>query len=286
MMHAEADSLLAAGAVLEDLTPEEQAEYDAHRAACIPCRTLEVELDHVLADLSLAAPDRLPPPDLLSGIMSAISADAAISRATVPARTLAPATPAPVNVPADDLPAASSEVVSIDTARSRRSHRLALASLGLAAVFGIVAVGLSARAAGLQQDLDATTAQVERLESTLASAGGAMTVAMDPSHVTVALHAEPIAPDAQAAVMFVPGSTSSWIVADQLPATPDGHGYQLWYADASGVHGLQTVAFDGKGAFMAPIEADLAKAAAVMITLEPMGGATGEPGPQVVFGEL
>jgi len=113
-----------------------------------------------------------------------------------------------------------------------------------------------------------------------------MTVAMDPSHVTVALHAEPIAPDAQAAVMFVPGSTSSWIVADQLPATPDGHGYQLWYADASGVHGLQTVAFDGQGAFMAPIEADLAKAAAVMITLEPTGGATGEPGPQVVFGEL
>lgn len=286
MMHAEAESLLAAGAVLDDLSPEEQAEYDAHRAACIPCRRLEVELDHVLADLSLAAPDRLPPPDLLAGIMSAISADASLSRSAVPARTVAPTAFAPGHMPADEVPVSNSEAVSIDTARSRRSHRLALASLGLAAVFGIVAVGLGARSAGLQQELDSTTAQVERLESTLASAGGAMTVAMDPSHVTVALHAEPIAPDAQAAVMFVPGSTSSWIVADRLPATPDGHGYQLWYADASGVHGLQTLAFDGNGAFMAPIEADLAKAAAVMITLEPTGGATGEPGPQVVFGEL
>jgi len=175
-MHAEAESLLAAGAVLDDLSPEEQAEYDAHRAACIPCRRLEVELDHVLADLSLAAPDRLPPPDLLAGIMSAISADAVISRSGVPAFTvappysLAPTASAPVDVPADEVPTASSEVVSIDTARSRRSHRLALASLGLAAVFGIVAVGLGARAAGLQQDLDSTTAQVERLESTLATA--------------------------------------------------------------------------------------------------------------------
>jgi hypothetical protein len=65
-----------------------------------------------------------------------------------------------------------------------------------------------------------------------------------------------------------------------------GSGYQLWYADAAGVHGLQTVAFDGNGPFMAPIDADLASATAVMITLEKTGGATGDPGPQVVFGEL
>jgi hypothetical protein len=286
MIHAEAEAMLAAGAVLGDLTPEEQAEYDAHRATCIPCRTLEVELDHVLADLALAAPDRMPPPDLLDGIRAAIAADGGTSRAAASANPEASASPAEAHGRVTQPEPAAGGIVAFDAARSRRSQRLVVASLGLAAVFGIVAVGLGARAVGLQQELATATTQVEHLEATLASAGSAMTVAMNPSHVTVALHAEPVAPEAQAAVMFLPGSTASWIVAENLPPTPEGHGYQLWYADDSGVHGLQTVPFDGDGAFMAPIEADLGDAAAVMITLEPTGGATGEPGPQVVFGEL
>ena len=113
-----------------------------------------------------------------------------------------------------------------------------------------------------------------------------MTVAMNPTHVTVALHGEAIAPAAEAAVMFVPGNDTSYVVARNLPATPSGHGYQLWYADAAGVHPLQTVSFDGNGTFVAPVGVDLADSSAVMITLEESGGAQGEPGPQVVFGEL
>ncbi|MEI7745489.1 MAG: hypothetical protein WCK58_17265, partial [Chloroflexota bacterium] len=67
---------------------------------------------------------------------------------------------------------------------------------------------------------------------------------------------------------------------------PAGAAYQLWYADAQGVHGLQAVAYDGIGAFIAPLGVDLAAGTAVMVTLEPAGGATGEPGPQAVFGAL
>ena len=76
------------------------------------------------------------------------------------------------------------------------------------------------------------------------------------------------------------------MVARGLPATPPGTGYQLWYADEAGVHGLQTVAFDGHAAFVASFDVDLATSDAVMLTLEPAGGAIGDPGPQVVFGEL
>jgi hypothetical protein len=46
------------------------------------------------------------------------------------------------------------------------------------------------------------------------------------------------------------------------------------------------VSWDGEGTMIAPIGVDLADSAAVMLTLEPEGGAQGEPGPQVVFGEL
>jgi hypothetical protein len=35
-----------------------------------------------------------------------------------------------------------------------------------------------------------------------------------------------------------------------------------------------------------PVGVDLAGSSAAMVTLEPTGGAVGEPGPQVVFGEL
>ena len=52
------------------------------------------------------------------------------------------------------------------------------------------------------------------------------------------------------------------------------------------MHPLQTVSFDGSGTFVAPIGVDLADSTAVMLTLEESGGATDEPGPQVIFGEL
>ena len=42
----------------------------------------------------------------------------------------------------------------------------------------------------------------------------------------------------------------------------------------------------GLAAFVAPFGVDLANSEAAMITLEPDGGAVGEPGPQVVFGTL
>ena len=268
MIHGE-QLLLAAGAVLDDLDPEERAAYETHRLSCSDCRGAELELDHVMADLSLVAPERVPPPDLLAGIRRALAAEAD-----------APLTM--VTLPAVRRPQPASKVVPF----RRLARGPVIASLALAASLGVVALGLGARTVTLQQDLDSTSARVASLEATLAGQGGAMNVALNPSHVTVALHGEAIAPGAEAAVVFVPGDDTSYIVARNLPATPSGHGYQLWYADAAGVHPLQTVSFDGNGTFVAPVGVDLADSSAVMITLEESGGAQGEPGPQVVFGEL
>jgi len=267
-MSHEAERLLAAGAVLDDLDTDERAEYEAHRGTCAECRGTELELDLVMADLALVAQERVPPPDLLAGIRLALAAEADAPRTAETAPVL--------------LPPADSNVIPL----RRPSRGPMFASLALAAGLGVVALGLGARTVTLQQDLDSTSAQVASLESSLAGQGGAMTVALNPAHVTVALHGDAIAPDAEAAVVFVPGDDASYVVARNLPATPSGHGYQLWYADAAGVHPLQTVSFDGSGTFVAPIGVDLADSTAVMLTLEESGGATDEPGPQVVFGEL
>lgn len=266
MIHEE--QLLAAGAVLDDLDPDERASYEGHRASCTDCRDAELELDHVMADLSLVAPDRMPPPDLLAGIRRAIAAEDVAPRIAV--------------APSDVHREPRSNVVPL----RRPSRGPVFASLALAAGLGVVALGLGARSVTLQQDLDSTSAQVAALETNLAGQGSAMTVALNPAHVTVALHGDAIAPTAEAAVIFVPGDAASYVVARNLPATPSGHGYQLWYADATGVHPLQTVSFDGNGTFVVPVGVDLADSSAVMLTLEEGGGSQGEPGPQVVFGEL
>jgi hypothetical protein len=267
MIH-EQELLLAAGAVLDDLDPDERAAYETHRRSCAECLSAELELDQVLADLSLVAPERMPPPFLLGGIRRALAAedDAPRTVAVIPSEQKQPA----------------SSVVPF----RRGSRGPVMASLALAAGLGVIALGLGARTVTLQQDLESTSAQVASMETNLAGQGGAMTVALNPSHVTVALHGEAIAPAAEAAVVFVPGADASYVVARNLPATPSGHGYQLWYADAVGVHPLQTLSFDGNGMFVAPVGVDLADSSAVMITLEENGGAQGEPGPQVVFGEL
>lgn len=285
MIHDKADLLLAAGAVLDDLAPDERASYEAHRSACAECRRVELELDHVLADLAYVVPERVPPADLLGGIRRALAAEARAPGARQVAVMPGFAAAADANVAPAVVP--GSNVIPLRRPSRLPSSRLPMvASLALAAGLAAVALGLGARTLDLQRGLDATNAQVASLEGALTSGAGAMSVAMNPRHVTVALRAEALAPAAEAAVVFVPGAAESWIVVNHLPASPAGHSYQLWYADAAGVHPLQTVGWDGNGTFVAPIGVDLASSAAVMITLEADGGAQGEPGPQVVFGEL
>jgi hypothetical protein len=273
----QSEHLLAAGAVLEDLEPDEAAAWLTHREGCTECRDLENDLTLVLEDLALVVPERIPPPHLLDAVRRSI-----VAAGAVPANRAEIASPriTPVTAP-----------TSLDEARRRRAsgpgfRRPSLALAGLAAAFAIAAAGFGARSIALQGDLDRAGTEVAALEARLSGSGAVIAAAIDPGHVTVALHAEPLAPAAAAMVVYVPGTRRAYLVADHLPATTVGHGYQLWYADAAGVHPLQTVPFDGDGAFVAPLDVDLSGAAAVMITIEDEGGATGEPGPQVVFGEI
>jgi hypothetical protein len=113
-----------------------------------------------------------------------------------------------------------------------------------------------------------------------------MAALANPAHRTAALEAEPLAPAADALVVYVPGANESWLIADRMPPTPSGEAYQLWYADAGGAHPLASASWSGNGVMVMPVGIDLAHSTAVMLTLEAAGGATGAPGPQVVFGKL
>jgi hypothetical protein len=279
VIHHEADLMLAAGAALDDLAPDERQAYDAHREGCPACAVAADELELVLADLALVVPERTPPADLFAGIRLAIAAER-----PRPQTHVAPSSVGALSVRPAAVGAASPAPISLDTERARR--RPIVVAVGLAAALALVAVGLGARSVAVQSELDRANAQVSLLRDRVAAEGGAVSAALDPGGVTVALEAEPLAAGAEAAVMFVPGTPHAWIVADGLPATEAGQAYQLWHADAAGVHPLQIVAWDGNGPFVAELGVALAPGDAVMITLEDAGGATGDPGPQVVFGEI
>jgi anti-sigma-K factor RskA len=253
-------SELAAGAALDDLDPRERDALDGHVRTCGPCQALVVELEDVLADLALVAPELTPPASLRVDLLDRLH------------------DPEPVQAP----------VLLAAGAQDRRSRpRLATwAPLALAAGLAVVAIGLGARTAQLDGELATVTATLAQAEGRDADADAAMAVVADPAHVTMALHPEALAPAAAAVVLYRPGSTDAFLLATDLPATPDGQVYQLWWADERGVHPLGTFRYEGDGPFVAPFGVDLADGAAAMVTLEPMGGATGEPGPQVVFGEL
>ena len=298
MTHDEAERLLVAGAVLADLAPDERVAYERHRAGCAACRALEQDLDGVLADLALIAPERSVPPTLLAGVLDAIGAatrSAGPSLATASASAVSgSASPIPASAVGQPFPVLRPVPSTVERPSAERpawapfglaavTRRLPIA---LAAVLAIGALGLAARVATLQDQLTDAESRIAGLQATLAADDPVVALAAAPDHVTIALHAEPLAGDAEASVLFRPGSEEAYLVAFGLPPTPAGSVYQLWVADADGVHGLATFAYAGSGPFVAAFGTDLEGAAAAMVTLEPVGGAAGEPGPQVVFGEL
>jgi len=266
---------LAAGAVLDDLDPIERDQLDDHLTGCPACRALGEQLDDVVWDLALLAPDMAPPRSLHGAVFDALLA----ADTTASSRHVEPA------------PATASEPTFIKTARSTSSGRprsrwTTIMPLALAAGIGVIAIGLAGRVSQLTQENAASVAAAADAQTQIAAREGAMAVLVAPDHETAKLTSEALAPNAAALAVFEPGTTQSYVMVANLPATPAGHVYQLWFADAAGVHPLGTYHFDGLGAFVAPFGVDLTASDAAMITLEDDGGAVGEPGPQVVFGTL
>lgn len=266
---------LAAGAVLDDLDQRERLAFETHRLSCPSCRSLVDDLLAVAADLALVSPPRQPPSGLRDAVMAAVVGSAV-------------GAPGVAVAEADPSPDRRSPLVDIAGLRreTRRLRLLNAVSLAAAAVLAIAAFGLAVRTTDLSEELAASRQAASVAAERLEYQSAAMAVAVDPAHETCTLHSEPIAAGASAVCVYRPGSAESYLMASALPPTPDGMVYQLWYADETGVHALGTYAYDGHGAFVAPFTVDLAAAAAVMVTLEPEGGAVGEPGPEVVFGEL
>ena len=233
-----------------------------------------------MGDLALVATPRRPPASLGAAIMTGLGG----TLATAP-RPLALVDGGAVARP-ERARVGATRTGSTWTARLDRVAADGRLLAAIAAVLVVSTLALGAWGLSTRTQLDRTAAEATRARDLADAEAGAMAVAMAVDHRAAALTPEALAPSARASVVYRPGLPEAYLVASGLPATPAGHVYQLWVADAAGVHGLATYHFDGNGPFIAPVGLDLAGRTAVMVTLEPEGGATGEPGPQVVFGTL
>lgn len=288
---------LAAGSALDDLDDAERASLDAHLASCSPCREEARELVDTAGLLTYAVPARRPPGALRGSVLAAVTALEG-RPVGIPAATLAyaGATPTVDALPAataPSLPSAPSatttpEIVDLETLRRERSRfrRLSLAGLAAAAVLAIAVGALGTTAVDLGNQLARATTERDVAVAQLARTDQAMAVVLAPDHATAQLTTEPMAAQASVYVVYRPGTTEAWLMAGNLPEPPAGQVYQLWSADAAGVHALTTFSCSASGSCLAPFGVDLADATATMVTLEPAGGSQGEPGPQVAFGEL
>ncbi len=280
---------LIAGRQLGDLDAVEAAELDDHLATCSTCASGARSIADAAAELAFAAAVRRPPKELRPAIMAAIHALATAEMASVPTQTAAAAhardivPSAPRREPAH---AAGSGRPSGGRLAWLLGPRMGLAAACLAGVLVVTSIGIGLRALDLQSQLDARNRTVTAAQQRLDTEAAAIAVVLDPHHVAATLAAEPLAPSAVAQVVYRPGSHEAYLIANNLPATPAGMVYQLWYADAAGAHPLGTLAFDGTGTLVASFGVDLGGKTAAMVTLEHTGGSTGAPGPQVVFGSL
>jgi hypothetical protein len=252
---------LAAGAALHDLSLSERAMLRVHEMTCRACAALRRDLDETAAMLSLAPRQRPAPDALRAAVMRAITSGAS------------------VDDPVDREMAAL-------RGETRRLRAWSIAGLAVAAVLAVAVAGVGLRTVSLSDQLGASEANSRSMETRLAGQEAAIALALAPDHVTTPLGAMPAAPGAIAAVVYEPGSTQAYLVAQRMPPTPPGHVYQLWVADEAGVHPLATFTYDGTGVLVADFGTDLAGKKAAMVTLEPEGGSIGAPGPELLLGEL
>jgi hypothetical protein len=249
---------LIAGGVLGGLDRSERLTVDKHLATCPGCRRLEGQLDGVAMELSLCAEPRDAPAALRGRVLDR-SADGGTRSS------------------AWSLPRAPS---------MRSSSRLRWAPAALSFVLAAALLAVGAGWLTLRSELDQTVGLLTAASVEQGTQAAAMQLVADPAHATAWL--QPSGPGFEHSVLmlYLPGSERAYLLASGLPVTPDGRVYQFWHADAAGVHPGLTFAVADAEVLLIPIELDLSRAQAAMLTLEPEGGTRGEPGPDVVFGEL
>jgi len=251
---------LSGAYVLNALTPDESAEFEAHLTSCAECRHEVVGLRETVGILGVTAL-QTPPFGLRERVLAQVAATAQV--APDPASTDPVAGQASAQPPV--TPAVTPAVTPLAVPRARRWRTWPVAAAAAAALLvGGVAGGTFAVRA-YRADQVASAAQARMTQIATAPDAASHEVALGVSHV----------------VMSVELSTAALVGQDVPMPAESGMTYQLWMVHADGSSAPGPTFMPESGEVLAFVEGDLATVAALTITEEPMAGSAEPTGPLV-----
>jgi anti-sigma factor RsiW len=272
----------AAAYVLGTLDPAEHAEFRAHMSECAACASTVRSLFFVVGALAHAAPPADPSEVVRVRVLERIGlADAA--------------RPGPLPVPARVPGDAKDELIS--RASDSRDRSLArwlplAAALVIAVGLGVDGVRLRDRLASLEQRVREISARANTSEQeltsvrqTAAEAQTLVVVLASSDLIRVDLAGQPSAPQARARA-FWSRSRGLIFTASNLPPLPAGRTYQVWMVtpDAPLSAGLLKPGVRGDVHAVFTTPRDVARVAAVAVTIEPDGGVPAPTGEKYLVG--
>ncbi|HEU4674982.1 MAG TPA: anti-sigma factor [Motilibacteraceae bacterium] len=232
-----ADVHTLTGAYAAHALPEDEARaFEAHLAACEACAQEVRELQATTARLALEA-TATPPPALKRAVLAQVATTRQLP---------------PVVRPADETAAPARQDVVVPLRRRGRWT----APLGIAAAV-LLATSVSLGGFLAQQHRD--------LQQQRATARAVAAVVADPAHTE---HTTRL-PAGGSVTVVAAGGQAVFTGAD-LPALPDGKGYQLWVMRASGVTSAGMLPLRS-GVTQAYVP-DVAGGTALAVSVEPAGG--------------
>jgi Anti-sigma-K factor rskA len=279
---------LAAGYILDDLSPEETARLNQALAESPALHGEIAALGEAFALLPYDMPLHAPSPGLKAKILSAAT------QSITPTQSIAPSQAKPGS---NVVPIVSDRPEVIGSRRRTWQRWIPAISTGIAAV-AIATIGLnqvqlsrqSQQTIALRQQLDATNTELANLRRDLKASQNTIAILTQPGAQTYALAGATANPKngqlATAQLVAKPGDRTVTIVATALPKLQNNQVYRLWAATATAAKPLYCGQFrqddNGTAQWDAPNVACTQKPLQLMITLDGSTDPTTSAGPLVM----
>lgn len=253
-MNADIHGLSGAYAV-DALDDVERAEFERHLGQCPECQDEVASLRAAAVELSHASA-ATPPPSLRDSVLRQISTVRPLPPVTDRPDSEAPAAAPPGAVPGQQLP---SGVTSLES-RRRRNPLAWLVAAAAAAVLVIGGIVWSPWDDGDQQRPITATEVVQAPD---------------------AQRYEKVIDGAKATIVRSVSLGKAVIIAENMPAAPDGKDFQVWFENPDGAMvNAGLMPHEAKPKVSMLLDGDASKFKGVGITVEPAGGSpepTGAP---------
>ena len=256
---------------------EERVAFEQHLAVCSQCRDEVATLRAAAGELA-GLTEVTPPPSLRAALLRDISAvrplppvvePEGVLQLAEPAVVTVPATETPVTEarepvnPAPDAPAASA---APDELAQRRARRLGTPARWL---IGVAAAAMLALAV-VWQPWQQSSTPLDATQRVLAAA--------DAQRFAKTLDG------ARATIVRSPSLGKAVIIADNMPAAPAGHVYEVWLQHKDGTMVKAGLMPEGSQKQVSMVlDGDAAQAVGAGITVEPAGGSTSPTTPPIAL---